>query len=462
MKKLKQFREQLHHLLYLYNRADVILDTIDALCCAVGAQSPVELTLQPAFRERHYSALYQAIAHFPLRRQDILPLLLAFEPRPRKRPFRLYSVDVKPVPRPYAQCLQDRHFVHRSTPIPGQKPVTVGHAYSLLAHLPEKEGPYAPPWAPACDAERVPTTSSYAEVGREQCRDVVRYHTEAAEDLLFLADNGFCRRPFIYPLAVEEGTNVTVRLRSNQVVYGPPPPREKGKRGRPRLYGARFVLNDPSTWHDPDVEKAWEETRPNGRQVRVHLKAWYDMRMRGRQGYPMHHCPFTLIRITVTTPDGRPLYRRPLWLAFFGPKRQVWAPKLIYEAYRQRFDQEHMHRFLTQHLLALAYQTPDTDHEERWWRMVILAYYQLWMARSLAQARWRPWEKHLAKKHAPSAARVLSPTLVQRDFYRILRQIGTPARRLKPRGKPQGRAPGRRFKPRPRYKIVRKGRKKAA
>ena len=45
------------------------------------------------------------LARFPLRRQDILPLLLAFEPRPRRRPFRLYSVDVRPVPRPYARCL---------------------------------------------------------------------------------------------------------------------------------------------------------------------------------------------------------------------------------------------------------------------------------------------------------------------------------------------------------------------
>ena len=318
------------------------------------------------------------------------------------------------------------------------------------------------PWAPPYDAERVPTTTPYVEVGQAQCRDVVRHHDEAPENLLFVGDNGFCRRPFIYPLVAEEGTNVVVRLRSNQVVYGPPPPREKGKRGRPRLYGARFALNDPTTWHNPDVEKEWVEAWANGHQVRVHLKAWYDMRMRGRRGYPMHRCPFTLICVTVTTLDGRPLYRRPLWLAFFGPKRQVWAPKLIYEAYRQRFDQEHMHRFLTQHLLALAYQTPETDHEEHWWRMVILAYYQLWLARPLAQAQWRPWEKHLAKKRAASRTRALSPTLVQRDFHRILSQIGTPARRRNPRGKPKGRAPRQRLKPRPRYKIVRKGRKKAA
>jgi len=87
---------------------------------------------------------------------------------------RLYSVDVKPVPRPYATCLQDRHFVHRSTPIPGQKPVTIGHAYAVyavLAYLPEKESPHAPPWALSYDAERVPSTTSYVDVARNQCQE---------------------------------------------------------------------------------------------------------------------------------------------------------------------------------------------------------------------------------------------------------------------------------------------------
>jgi len=83
---------------------------------------------------------------------------------------RLYSVDVKPVPRPYATCLQDRHFVHRSTPIPGQKPVTIGHAYAVLAYLPEKESPHAPPWALPYDAERVPSTS-YVDMARNQCQE---------------------------------------------------------------------------------------------------------------------------------------------------------------------------------------------------------------------------------------------------------------------------------------------------
>jgi len=47
--------------------------------------------------------------------------------------------------------------------------------------------------------------------------------------------------------------------------YGPPPPREKGKRALPCQYGSRFALNDPSTWPDPDGEDTWDEPLANGR-----------------------------------------------------------------------------------------------------------------------------------------------------------------------------------------------------
>ena len=230
---------------------------------------------------------------------------------------------------------------------------------------------------------------------------------------------------------------MVVRLRTTQVVYGPPLPREKGKRGRPRQYGPRFLLNASTTWPDPDGEDTWDETLANGRRVRIHLKVRYNMRMRGSRPSPMYRTPFTLIRVIITTPEGRPLYRCPLWLAFFGPQRQVWAPKLIYAAYRQRFDQEHMHRFLSQHLLATAYETPVTDHEEHGWRIVSLAYCQLWLAHPLARARWRPWEKHLAKKQTSSPVRILSPTHVQRDFQHIWGRLARPPGASNP-GKTQG------------------------
>ncbi len=141
-----------------------------------------------------------------------------------------------------------------------------------------------------------------------------------------------------------------------------------------------------------------------------------------------------------------------------------------------------------------AYQTPETAHEENWWTLVQLAYLQLWLAREEAMSLPRPWERYLPRfqsarrasvsTESPSAhttadpvqsapedspstvapsppeprntSAAPSPSDVQRDFGRIMRQIGTPARPPKPRGKAPGRRTGERVVLRVRVPIVKK------
>ncbi len=40
-------------------------------------------------------------------------------------------------------------------------------------------------------------------------------------------------------------------------------------------------------------------------------------------------------------------------------------------------------------------QTPDVRHEEAWWQIVMIAYAQLYLARSLANSLPNPWEIYL-------------------------------------------------------------------
>jgi hypothetical protein len=160
------------------------------------------------------------------------------------------------------------------------------------------------------------------------------------------------------------------------------------------------------------------------------------------------------------------VYPRPLWLALFGPGQEEWPLREVVRAYFQRSHQEHGHRFLKRNLLATAYQTPEVRNEERWWRIVLVAAFQIGLGRELAQALPRPWERYLHRRQeggespkggARQASPLLSPAYVQRDMGRILQELGTPARRLQPRGKPVGRREGTRLTPRARQRIVRKG-----
>jgi len=184
----------------------------------------------------------------------------------------------------------------------------------------------------------------------------------------------------------------------------------------------------------------------------IHLEGWYNRLMRGSRQFHIYDQPFTVIRVRALGPDGREIFKRPMWLIVIGARRQEIPLLDAWQAYARRFDVEHYFRFGKQRLLMDAYQTPETEHHDNWWQLVQLAYVQLWLARALVQAIPRPWERTARRAEAVP----VSPTLVQRDFNRVLRQIGTPATAPKRRGKSPGRAIGTRLAPRSRHPVIKK------
>ena len=166
----------------------------------------------------------------------------------------------------------------------------------------------------------------------------------------------------------------------------------------------------------------------------------------------MHQYPFTLVKIRWYKPNGDVLYAKPLWLIVMGDRRGELSLLDIYQSYLQRYDLEHFFRFGKQKLLLDKFQTPDDQHEENWWRLVALAYLQLWAARDLVTQLPRPWERYL-----PSVLnKLVTPAATQRDMGRIIRQIGTPSPAPKPRGKSPGRAIGAVLIPRKRHPVLKK------
>jgi len=128
-----------------------------------------------------------------------------------------------------------------------------------------------------------------------------------------------------------------------------------------------------------------------------------------------------------------------MWLIIFGEQREQISLTVAYQSFRQRFDVEHLHRFSKQRLLMTKYQTPEVKHEENWIRLVMLAYVELWAARKLATYLPRPWERY---QDTPNHQTLMSPSAVQRDFQRIISEIGKPGNSPKHRGIAPGRSSG--------------------
>ncbi len=325
--------------------------------------------------------------------------------------------------------------------------------------LPEKTAPYSAPWVIPLSGVRVDSSASGREVGSAQI-DLLLNHpafSELEQFSVLVVDSGYSTRSFLCEQERHENLVTVVRVRSNRVFYQLPNicswPR---RRGHPKWYGERFDLKDEATWHLPEQTVQTTLTTHRGKVLSVTVKAWPQMLMRGTKDCPMHRHPFTLIQIQVTDEEGKQIWR-PMWLSLFGQRRHQLTAAESWQAYRQRYDLEHFLRFGKQKLLLNAFQTPELKHEENWVQLTLLAHVQLWAARELAVNLPRSWERYLPS----SKAGQVTPSVVQRDFYRIISQIGTPASSPKRRGKSPGRAQGDSQTRRPRHQVIKKGSKRS-
>jgi len=260
----------------------------------------------------------------------------------------------------------------------------------------------------------------------------------------------------LYVLFPHRNLVTIVRLPSNRMVYRQfqRPPEEKAPAGHPTWYGARFDLRDATTHPEPDAVAETTFTTKQGKIYTVLLAAWHDMVRTGTRDIPMHAHPFTLVRARVVDASGQSIYRRDLGLIVIGERRRELALIEVWKSYSQRYDLEHFFRHGKQRLLMATYQTPEVAREENWWQIVQLAYVQLWLARSLVTARLNP-ERYLPPAPVGEAA----PSSVQRDFARIIGQIGTPAQPPKRRGNSPGRTQGTKMPPRERRTVIKKTQK---
>ena len=320
--------------------------------------------------------------------------------------------------------------------------------------MPEKETCDNAAWAIPLSGERVSLNTNGVDIASEQIQVAMSdpslpWHKKFS---VLVADTAFSKRKFLVEQSEHNNLVVIARCRSNRVFYQSPPIEELNKkRGCPKKYGERFDLGNAETWHSPDETTVTQQTTRKGRILNVTIQAWHQMLMRGTKYQKMYCHPFTLQRINVTDDTNQPVWKS-MWLIVMGDKREKISPKVAYSCYRQRFDIEHMLRFGKQRLLMTQFQTPDVEHEENWIQFVLLAYVQLWAAKDLATHLPKPWERYLKQNND----KIVTPSVVQRDFQRIISEIGTPARSPKTRGNSTGRLQGQVIRRRTKQPVVKK------
>jgi hypothetical protein len=428
---LSRFRTDFHACLTA--RGDELFELVDALLCAEG---PVK-TLAPEHRRGH-GALYDGINHDRL---DLarLRVQLAALPLPRAADGRLVlAVDISNWLRPDAPTSPERLFCHVYGRGRSADQFIPGWPYSIIGAL----EPGRTSWTAVLDAQRLGPADDVAAVTATQVRDLLERLIAAGgwnvgdPDILIVVDAGYDTARLAHLLS---GLPVEVlgRLRSDRVVYLPPPERASRTVGRPPKHDGPFALSKPQTWPTPQmatttdttsygtaIAMAWDRLHPR----LTHRSAWlaHDGALPVLEG--------TLIRLKVDhLPGDREA--KPVWLWSSQTGAASAHVDRLWQAFLRRFDGDHTFRLFKQTLGWTAPKLRNPQAADRWTWLVIVAYTQLRLARPLSQDLRRPWER-------PAAAGRLTPARVRRGFRNLRPTVGLPAGAPKP-GKPgPGRPPG--------------------
>jgi len=342
-------------------RADALFDLGDALLTTPYVTSPVALSLSPSFR-RKWPSVFDALSDGRVDPAALRGVLLRFAPAD---PTPLWAIDHTLWARPEAVTLPDRGFYHQPTRVPGGKPVGIGHAYTTVGIVPEREGS----WCLPLDQRRISTAQTPLQAGVAQLKELL---AEVDFRPLVTGDSEYACAPFLGEM---QGApcDLLLRVRPNRVLYREPGPYPG--RGRPRLHGARFALAEETTWGPPDQE--WEGRDASGR--RLHVRAWEKLHLQGAAGVQG-------LLILVEWPEAKGTRRDPkrLWLFWVGQTQPALSQMPV--LYGRRFSLEHFFRFGKTTLRWNRAQLGDLDASQRWTDLSTLGYWELWIAGNWSKA----------------------------------------------------------------------------
>src|SRR3990167_4080178 len=242
---LKIFREQIYH--FFSFRRDATFELIDSLSSNTNANSVVEVSLNPLHR-RNYCSITRAVDEFYPKnadkkiKQDELTKIISEQcVLQSSRKYFLFGVDCTPNPRRYAPTQRDRGFVYAPNTISGNKPVTIGHQYSIAAFLPEKIDNHSPPWIVPLSCHRVTTDEKGSMVGMKQISQCIQSHSTFKNALcVSVADSAYSNADPICESNKNPKQVHISRLRNNRVLHYNISQEHTAKIGRKKCFGDQF------------------------------------------------------------------------------------------------------------------------------------------------------------------------------------------------------------------------------
>lgn len=440
---LQEFRKDLYNC--FPKRRDAIMNLLDSISSyGHASNSVVQLSKADSF-ERQYSSITDAIGdglpHVDFK--EISKLVYNYAGFKSEAQAYRFITDYTPNPRPHAKRLKDRHITHCPNQAPGNKPICVGHQYSVLMMRPENQSEQKKRWLIPVSAKRVSSDQKGNEVGMQQIIESIDDFDLQEKLCVSIGDTLYSTEQCRITAKKQDNLVHIFRISGNRNLYLQPEQTlgNQTSKGRKKEFGSKMNLGNKSSHPPYDSYQELEFVTANGKKRTAKINSWNNLLLRGSRKYNSSKDLMNLIQVELVDEDNKVIPKRPLWICVFGSQRHKISPIDVYTNYKSRFDIEHFFRFGKQKLLLSAYQTPEIEHEELWWQLCLLAYSQLYLGKDDIFNNPEPWERYL-EAYKQNDQRMASPSQAQKGFADMLKIIGTPAKPVKERGKKSGRLSG--------------------
>ena len=403
LRKLADFREMLYQR-GLGHRKDSMFELADVVLVSERAQPLVRLSLEPVFRRR-WSSAPDALADGQVKVGEIRALIH----------HHLGAGAATLVAGRAVWAVPERTFGHRPTAGIPDSGVVPGWEYQWLVEVPEARGSWI---RPLDVARRRPVGGTPTQLALEQVRTALRARPAGAPRPVVTFDSGYdpveLARAVQHPDPVERlECDIIVRLPLRRRFYRTPPP--YAGRGAPRKHGDVFHLKKPET-HGPP---GFSVTASDPEHGQVQVDVWENLHDQSAAGTAL-----TLVRVQVERLPHSGRRPKPLWLTWIARDRPAdWLD--VWPLYQRRFASEHGFRFLKHDLGWTTVRLRSPEAADRWSWLLLVALWQLWLARALVADQRLPWER-------PRPPERLSPGRVRRTFVHLLPALGSPVAAVAP------------------------------
>ncbi len=470
-----QYIQFCQKILGAFKKSQSILNLIITLASDGKANSPTELANNPLYNFK-YSSISSAVnlvfekpeqatsVEILSKRlgkdREYLKIFKDFLPGKFNNKFHQLNTDASSIYREHSPTLEDKSFVYKANEIIyGNKPVTIGYSVSCVG-LNARENNVS--WNLPLSCLRIPTNCNTNEFTAKQVKNLVLTEGVFGNDLVVnSSDSAYCNVNYVYPLYPVDNLVNIIRMRSNRNVYFPYSG-EQSANGANKKYGNLFKLNDNKTHTEPSEQGGFTITLHSGKLCTVKMKKWDNLIISGKNDRKMYDKPFHLISVDVYDLETKnKIFKRTMWLAVWGQRKEGLSLSDIYHSYRLRFDIEFFFRFGKQKLLLDKFQTPDVEHQENWFIIVMFSYWLLYLNRYSGEIIINDWEKYLERyKNKENKEQKNSipktPTMAQRAMSGIISGFVKTTIIPKTRNNTTGRKKGQNQVPRERHPVVKK------